>query len=159
VLIFWDPVAALISWLVAMTARSATSSSTQSYDVVNNASHGARKRSKVGYNLKRKVVLLTIWALSPCRFFGPLFGIFRRTAQCGVCRHVALIGSWSASACNYSAPSAVLPQDVQTGLVWAIRSHRPVPRHQALLQGAAATAAGRVVRRGGRGPGRTSETP
>ena len=35
------------------------------YDSVNDATHEYKEEVKVGYNLRRKVVLLSIWALSP----------------------------------------------------------------------------------------------
>ena len=35
------------------------------YDVVNQATHEHKEEIKVGYNLQRKVVLMSIWALSP----------------------------------------------------------------------------------------------
>jgi hypothetical protein len=35
------------------------------YDVVNQATHEHKEAIKVGYNLRRKIILLTIWALSP----------------------------------------------------------------------------------------------
>src|ERR1700732_4651853 len=47
------------------------------YDTVNHASHEHKEEIKVGYNLRRKVVLMAIWALSPIAlYFDPtLFGI------------------------------------------------------------------------------------
>ena len=81
VLIFKDPaVAALIGWLVAMTSRQIGHFffEPKDYDVVNQATHEYKEEIKVGYNLQRKVVLMTIWALSPLPlYFDPtLFGIF-----------------------------------------------------------------------------------
>jgi hypothetical protein len=35
------------------------------YDLVNRATHEHKEEIKVGYNLRRKVVLMAIWALSP----------------------------------------------------------------------------------------------
>jgi hypothetical protein len=37
----------------------------KTYDEVNRASHDYKESVKVGYNLNRKVVLLSIWALTP----------------------------------------------------------------------------------------------
>ena len=39
------------------------------YDHVNQATHEHKEEIKVGYNLRRKIVLLTIWALSPLVLF------------------------------------------------------------------------------------------
>jgi hypothetical protein len=48
------------------------------YDEVNQATHDYKEQIKVGYNLRRKVVLLSVWAASPLLlYFDPtLFGIF-----------------------------------------------------------------------------------
>ena len=68
VMVFKDPaVAALVGWLVAMTSRQIGHFffEPREYDVVNQATHEYKEEIKVGYNLRRKAVLLTIWALSP----------------------------------------------------------------------------------------------
>src|SRR5262250_2620989 len=68
VLMFWDPVAAaLVGWLVAMTTRQAGHFffEPKGYDLVNQATHEHKEAIKVGYNLRRKVVLMSAWALSP----------------------------------------------------------------------------------------------
>ena len=67
-LIFKNPAAsALIGWLVAMVSRQAGHFffEPRGYDEVNHATHEHKEDIKVGYNLRRKIVLLTIWALSP----------------------------------------------------------------------------------------------
>jgi hypothetical protein len=67
-LVFVDPVtAALIAWLVAMTTRQVGHFFFESkeYDVINDASHTHKEAIKVGYNLNRKIVLLSIWAAIP----------------------------------------------------------------------------------------------
>ena len=60
-------VAALIGWLVAMTSRQAGHLffEPKGYDAVNHATHEHKENIKVGYNLRRKIVLMTLWALSP----------------------------------------------------------------------------------------------
>src|SRR5258708_9093192 len=80
-LMFFDPVAsALIGWLVSMTSRQAGHFffEPRGYDHINHATHEHKEEIKVGYNLRRKVVLMTIWALSPVvLYFDPtLFGLF-----------------------------------------------------------------------------------
>ena len=68
VLMFTNPVAsALIGWLVSMTSRQAGHFffEPKGYDVVNQATHEHKEAIKVGYNLRRKVILLAIWAASP----------------------------------------------------------------------------------------------
>ena len=81
VLIFIDPVAAvLIGWLLAMVTRQTGHFffEPKTYDEINQASHEYKESIKVGYNLKRKVVLLAIWIAAPMYlFFDPtLFGLF-----------------------------------------------------------------------------------
>jgi hypothetical protein len=71
-LLFVDPVAAaLIGWLVSMTSRQAGHFffEPKGYDHVNHATHDHKEEIKVGYNLHRKIVLMTVWALSPLVLF------------------------------------------------------------------------------------------
>ena len=86
VMIFKDPaISALAGWLVAMTTRQTGHFffEPKDYDNVNKATHEYKEEIKVGYNLRRKVVLLTIWALSPLAlFFSPrFFGLFTPRRQ------------------------------------------------------------------------------
>ena len=86
VMIFKDPaISALAGWLVAMTTRQTGHFffEPKDYDEVNDATHEYKEEIKVGYNLRRKVVLLTIWALSPLPlYFDPtFFGIFTPHAK------------------------------------------------------------------------------
>ena len=80
-LMFSDPVtAALIGWLVSMTSRQIGHFffEPKGYDEINEATHEYKEQIKVGYNLRRKVVLLTVWAASPLLLFvdPTLFGVF-----------------------------------------------------------------------------------
>lgn len=68
VLLFIDPAAAaLLAWLVSMTTRQAGHFffEPRGYDHVNLATHEHKEEIKVGYNLRRKIVLLTAWVLLP----------------------------------------------------------------------------------------------
>ena len=81
VLIFVDPVAAvLIGWLLAMVTRQTGHFffEPKTYDEVNQATHEHKENIKVGYNLRRKLILLAIWIAAPIAlFFDPtLFGLF-----------------------------------------------------------------------------------
>ena len=63
-LLFVEPVAAvLIAWLLAMPSRQLGHFffEPQSFDHANQVTHEYKEEVKVGYNLHRKVVLLTIW--------------------------------------------------------------------------------------------------
>src|ERR1700682_3843938 len=97
VMIFFDPVvSALIGWLVSMTSRQAGHFffEPRGYDHVNHATHEHKEEIKVGYNLQRKVVLMTIWAMSPLVLLADptLFGIFApHQNSFELIRHVGLM--------------------------------------------------------------------
>jgi len=81
VLIFFEPVAAVfIGWLLAMVLRQVGHFyfEPKTYDKVNAATHQFKESIKVGYNLRRKVVLLSIWAASTLilAFDPTFFGVF-----------------------------------------------------------------------------------
>ena len=124
-LLFKDPaIAALVGWLVAMTTRQAGHFffEPKGYDEVNQATHEYKEEIKVGYNLRRKVVLLSIWALSPLAlYFDPtLFGLFTpHTNAAEFVRHVGKI--WlviGAGGLLFRTVHLFFIKDVQTGLVW-----------------------------------------
>jgi hypothetical protein len=128
VLIFKDPVAAaLVGWLVAMTSRQIGHFffEPKDYDEVNEATHEYKEEIKVGYNLKRKVVLMTTWALSPLPlYFDPtLFGAFAAPATTGeFVRNVGQV--WliiGLAGLIYRVVQLFFTQSVQTGLVWATK--------------------------------------
>ena len=58
--------AALLAWLVSMTSRQAGHFffEPKGYDHINQATHEHKEDIKVGYNLRRKVVLMAAWALA-----------------------------------------------------------------------------------------------
>lgn len=67
-LLFVDPAwAALLAWTVSMTTRQAGHFffEPRGFDHVNNATDEYKEAIKVGYNIRRKVVLLAVWALLP----------------------------------------------------------------------------------------------
>ncbi len=80
-LLFIDPpAAALVAWLVSMTSRQAGHFffEPRGYDHVNQATHEHKEEIKVGYNLRRKIVLMAIWAAAPLLLLAEptLFGLF-----------------------------------------------------------------------------------
>jgi hypothetical protein len=124
-LAFTDPAAAaLVGWLVGMTSRQVGHFffEPKDYDEVNQATHEYKEEVKVGYNLKRKVVLMTIWALSPLAlYFDPsLLGMVQPHNGAGeFLRHVALI--WlliGLGGLMFRTVQLFFLKDVQTGLVW-----------------------------------------
>jgi hypothetical protein len=123
--IFTNPAAAaLIGWLVAMVTRQVGHFffEPKGYDEVNHATHEHKEDIKVGYNLRRKVVLLSIWALIPLLLgIDPtLFGIFRGPTGHGeFLRHMCL--AWLAlgfAALLFRTLQLCVQQNVLTGLVW-----------------------------------------
>jgi hypothetical protein len=67
-LLFVDPAAAaLLAWCVSMTTRQAGHFffEPRGYDHVNQASDAHKEAIKVGYNIRRKIVLMSVWALLP----------------------------------------------------------------------------------------------
>src|SRR5271166_981147 len=92
------------------------------YDEANQATHEYKEEVKVGYNLKRKVVLMTIWALSPLPlYFDPtLFGLFEPHA--GAAELITQVGQiWliiGIGGLAYRTVQLFFVKDVQTGLVW-----------------------------------------
>jgi hypothetical protein len=127
-ILFTDPaIAAFVGWLVAMISRQIGHFffEPKDYDVVNQATHEYKEEIKVGYNLQRKVVLLTIWALSPLPlYFDPtLFGLFKPSAGgAAFLHHVAYI--WLAVGLGgllFRMIQLFFIKDVQTGLVWVAK--------------------------------------
>lgn len=125
VLLFTNPVAAsLAGWLAAMVTRQIGHFffEPKGYDEVNQETHEHKEELKVGYNLKRKVVLMAVWALSPLLLcFDPtLFGVFEAPSNFGgLVRNTALM--WLAIAAGglvFRTVQLFFIKDVQTGLVW-----------------------------------------
>jgi hypothetical protein len=119
--------AALLAWLVSMTSRQCGHFffEPKDYDVVNDASHDYKEEIKVGYNLHRKIVLMSVWALSP------LLLVIEPTAF-GLCQpaknlttfaqHVGYL--WLAIGVGgllFRTFQLFIIKDVQTGLVWATK--------------------------------------
>jgi len=124
-MLFFTPVAAaLVGWLVAMTTRQAGHFffEPRGYDHVNQLTHERKEEIKVGYNLRRKIVLLSVWALSPAALLvdPTLLGTVRPAASAGDI--VAQVGKiWlliGASGLVFRTVHLFFIRDVQTGLVW-----------------------------------------
>ena len=124
-LLIINPVAAaLVAWLVAMTSRQAGHFffEPKGYDEVNQATHEHKEDIKVGYNLRRKVVLMGIWALSPALLLldPTLLGIFdAHTTASGFVEHMGQMWlSIGLGGLLFRTVQLFFLQDVQTGLVW-----------------------------------------
>jgi hypothetical protein len=124
-LLFTDPVlAALVGWLVAMTSRQAGHFffEPKGYDAVNQATHEYKERIKVGYNLRRKVALMAVWAASPLLLLAEpsLFGAIEPAVTWGeFSRDVGAM--WLAlgvAGLLFRTVQLAVQQDLRTGLVW-----------------------------------------
>lgn len=127
-LLFIDPVlAALLAWTVSMTSRQIGHFffEPKGYDRVNLATHEYKERIKVGYNLRRKVLLYVAWALAPLPLLADptFFGVFEQPASVGdYVHHLAII--WlvlGAGGLLFRTVHLFFIRDVQTGLVWMLK--------------------------------------
>lgn len=124
-LVFSDPAAAaIIGWVWSMGTRQSGHFffEPQGYDAVNNATNEYKEAIKVGYNLKRKVVLIAIWLSSPLLLLvsPSLFGLFEPAVSTRqLIDHVGII--WLAVGIGgllFRTIHLFFIRDVQTGLVW-----------------------------------------
>lgn len=125
-LLFFSPtVAVLLGWIVAMCLRQAGHFFFEptGYDTVNHTTHEHKEDIKVGYNLKRKVVLLTIWVVLPLvLYYEPrFFTVFDEAAVdiFGYLDHLSRL--WLAlaiAALIFRTVHLFFIQNVQAGLVW-----------------------------------------
>ncbi len=124
-MLFVDPaMAALIAWLISMTSRQSGHFffEPKGYDHVNQATHEHKEEIKVGYNLRRKVVLMVIWAASPLLLVAEpgLFGVFEpHTSFSGFAHNTGLM--WLAIGVGgllFRTIHLFFIKDVMSGLVW-----------------------------------------
>jgi hypothetical protein len=120
-----DPVvSALIAWLVSMTTRQIGHFffEPKDYDTVNQATHEHKEDIKVGYNLRRKVVLMGLWALVPVVVWlePGVFGLWEpHTSGWEFARHVGAI--WlvlGAGGLLFRAGQLLVSQGAMTAVVW-----------------------------------------
>ena len=128
ILMFWDPwAAALIGWMISMTSRQIGHFffEPKGYDEVNDATHEYKEEIKVGYNLRRKAVLLAIWALSPLILYvePTLFGLLDPYAgAAGFIRRVGQLWLFiGIGGLIFRSVQLFFIRDVMTGLVWATK--------------------------------------
>jgi hypothetical protein len=122
---FSDPVnAALIGWMVSMVTRQSGHFFFEplGFDEENQVSNEYKEAVKVGYNLKRKVVLLSIWAFIPVALYlnPTMLGLFEpHTNMDGYIDHLGKM--WLALGVGgllFRTVHLFFLRDVQTGLVW-----------------------------------------
>jgi len=127
-LLLVDPaVASLLAWGVAMTSRQAGHFffEPKTYDHVNQASHEHKEEIKLGYNLFRKWVLMSVWVSVPLVLLATptLFDTLERPA--GVMDYLRHVGiGWlilGVGAIVVRSLQLFAQHDVETGLVWATK--------------------------------------
>ena len=125
VMLFIDPVwSALIAWLVSMTTRQSGHFFFEplGYDEVNQATQEHKEEIKVGYNLNRKIVLLSIWAMLPMALYTQpgLFGLVETwNTWTDLIRQIG--ASWlilGVAGLVFRTVHLFFIKDIQTGLVW-----------------------------------------
>lgn len=128
VLIFVNPVwAVMAAWPLAMVVRQIGHFwfEPKTFDEVNQATHEYKESVKVGYNLRRKMILLTLWfavpfvlALQPA-----LFGFFTpEEVARGLLHNTAIV--WlllGIAAVMFRSVQLFFIMSVQSGLVWAFK--------------------------------------
>jgi len=127
-LLFVHPAAAaLLAWCVSMTSRQAGHFffEPKGYDHVNQATHDHKEAIKVGYNLRRKMVLMVVWAALPLALWlAPSLGglIVPAVGWQGWLHDVGM--AWLALGVGgllFRTVHLFFLYDVQTGLVWAMK--------------------------------------
>ena len=125
VFLFIDPViSALIAWLISMTTRQSGHFFFEplGYDEINQATHEYKEEIKVGYNLNRKIVLLSIWAILPMVLYVQpgVFGLIEPWETLN--EWVRQVGAaWlmlGVAGLLFRTVHLFFLKDVQTGLVW-----------------------------------------
>ena len=127
-LLFVNPAwAALLAWTVSMTSRQAGHFffEPRGYDHVNQATDEHKEEIKIGYNIRRKIVLLAIWALVPVVLWldASLFGLI--VPANGLMEFLNDVGlSWLAlgvAGLLFRVLQLWVQKDLMTGLVWALK--------------------------------------
>jgi len=127
-LVFVDPVAAvMVGWLLAMVLRQIGHFffEPKTYDTVNAVSHAYKESVKVGYNLRRKVILLAVWIAVPIVLWlmPDFFGLFGDSQiDRGLVYNTAIL--WLATgigAVVWRTVHLFYLMGFQSGLVWATK--------------------------------------
>ena len=127
-LLFVNPVlAVMVGWMLAMVLRQIGHFffEPKTYDDVNKATHEFKESVKVGYNLQRKVVLLSVWGAVPVvlALRPDFFGFFspEETAR-GLLYNTSIL--WlivGIGAVIFRTLHLFFLMGVQSGLVWACK--------------------------------------
>jgi hypothetical protein len=124
---FHPAAAAILGWIVAMCIRQVGHFffEPRGYDHVNDATFEHKEDIKLGYNLRRKVILLSIWAAIPVLLWSQptLFGLLAPWADRSA--YVDRVGiAWIGLGFGGVLARTVwlcVTHSVQTGLVWGTK--------------------------------------
>jgi hypothetical protein len=126
--LFIDPVvASIIAWVIAMTTRQIGHFffEPKGYDMVNQATHAHKEDIKVGYNLQRKIVLLSIWAAIPVIALIWPEGIRWMVPQAYEDTSLRMIGmAWlflGISGLIFRAAQLMVKDDMMTAVAWLLK--------------------------------------
>jgi hypothetical protein len=127
-LIFINPVyAVMVGWLLAMILRQIGHFffEPKTYDEVNGASHEYKESVKVGYNLQRKVILLSVWIAVPLmlHYKPDLFGLLDTPKNTyDILYNLAIVWLFiGIGAVIFRTIHLFFIMNVQSGLVWATK--------------------------------------
>ncbi len=127
-LLFVDPAAAaLLAWCVSMTSRQAGHFffEPRGFDHVNGVSDAFKEAVKVGYNIRRKIVLMAIWVAIPAALWlrPDAFGLIEPAADLPAFLHDVGM-AWLALGVGgllFRVLQLCLTQGVLTGLAWGYK--------------------------------------
>jgi hypothetical protein len=127
-LLLVDPAAAaILAWCVSMTTRQAGHFffEPRGYDEVNQVTDAYKEEVKVGYNIRRKIVLMAAWALLPALLWcqPSLFGLIQpATGLRGFAHDVGIAWlSLGIAGLAFRVLQLWAEQGLLTGLAWAAK--------------------------------------
>jgi len=125
ILLFINPVAAaFFGWILAMVLRQSGHFFFEplDYDKINQVTNEHKEKIKVGYNLHRKIILISIWIATPLILFifPDLFGIFETYSDTyGYFYNLSILWiALGASAIIFRTVHLFFIKDIRSGLVW-----------------------------------------
>jgi len=127
-LLAFDPaLSAILAWCVSMTSRQAGHFffEPRGYDHVNQATDAYKEEIKVGYNIRRKIVLMSAWVLLPLALWlaPSLFGLIEPARSWNEYVHDVGI-AWLAlgiAGLLFRVGQLWIQDDLTTGLAWMIK--------------------------------------
>lgn len=121
------PLAALVAWGVSMTTRQLGHFvfEPKGYDTINDMSFEHKEDVKLGYNLRRKVVLLTIWAGLPIALLIDPTAMGYLQPHADLASYLINVGwTWfwlGVGGALFRTVHLFLLKDMETGLVWLLK--------------------------------------